>query len=117
MQLPQEFKILQTIPGFGFVIPLTVLYEIEDISRFKTVGDFLSYARLVKCTHNSADKKASGGHNKIGIAETNEAEAKSKKGEKQKMSFTIKKSLIKERIYPFTEPNATPATIYLERIK
>ena len=45
------------------------------------------------------------------IAETNETEAKSKKGEKQKMSFTIKKSLIKERIYPFTEPNATPATI------
>ena len=66
LQLPQEFKILQTIPGFGFVIPLTILYEIGDISRFKTVGHFLSYARLVKCTHNSADKKASGGHNKIG---------------------------------------------------
>ena len=30
------------------------------------MGHFLSYARLVKCTHNSADKKASGGHNKIG---------------------------------------------------
>ena len=66
LQLPQEFKILQTIPGFGFVIPLTILYEIGDISRFKNVGHFLSYARLVKCTHNSADKKASGGHNKIG---------------------------------------------------
>lgn len=66
LQLPQEFKILQTIPGFGFVIPLTILYEIGDISRFKNVGDFLSYARLVKCTHNSADKKESGGHNKIG---------------------------------------------------
>ena len=41
LQLPQEFKILQTIPGFGFVIPLTILYEIGDISRFKTVGHFL----------------------------------------------------------------------------
>ena len=41
-------------------------FKIGDISRFKTVGDFLSYARLVKWTHNSADKKASGGHNKIG---------------------------------------------------
>ena len=41
MQLPQEFKILQTIPEFGFVIPLTILYEIGDISRFKTVGHFL----------------------------------------------------------------------------
>ena len=41
-------------------------FQIGDISRFKTVGDFLSYARLVKWTHNSADKKASGGHNKIG---------------------------------------------------
>ena len=65
-QLPQELKILQTIPGFGFVIPLTILYEIGDISRFKNVGNFLSYARLVKCTHESADKKVSGGHNKIG---------------------------------------------------
>ena len=66
LQLPQELKVLQTIPGFGFVIPLTILYEIGDISRFKNVGHFLSYARLVKCTHESADKKVSGGHNKIG---------------------------------------------------
>ena len=41
LQLPQELKILQTIPGFGFVIPLTILYEIGDVSRFKDVAIYI----------------------------------------------------------------------------
>ena len=34
-----------------------MLYEIHDIKRFPRVGDFLSYARLVKGTNSSAGKQ------------------------------------------------------------
>lgn len=33
-----------------------------------SVGNFISYARLVKCSHESAGKRVKGGHNKIGNA-------------------------------------------------
>jgi hypothetical protein len=34
-------------PGIGKILPLVLLYEIHTIDRFPSVGDFLSYARLV----------------------------------------------------------------------
>lgn len=52
----QSFSILQSIPGCGNIIALSILYEIDDINRFKTVKDFTSYARLVKCRAESAGK-------------------------------------------------------------
>ncbi len=36
---------------------MTMLYEIHDIRRFPTVGEFLSYSRLVKGTNSSAGKQ------------------------------------------------------------
>lgn len=47
---------LKTIPGVGRILPLTILYEIHDITRFARVGDFLSYARLAKSQTASAGK-------------------------------------------------------------
>ena len=47
---------------------LTILYEIGDISRFPKVGNFISYARLVKCAHESAGKRSTGRNAKIGNA-------------------------------------------------
>src|SRR5262249_8702345 len=44
------------------------LYEIHDIRRFAEEGQFLSYARLVRCAHESAGKKQGTGGNKIGNA-------------------------------------------------
>jgi len=44
------------------------LYEIHDIRRFAEVGEFLSYARLVRCVHESAGKKLGYGGKKIGNA-------------------------------------------------
>jgi len=61
-------QLLRTIPGFGKVLALTVLYEIGEVSRFPQVGNFISYARLVKCAHESAGKKVVGRNNKIGNA-------------------------------------------------
>ena len=45
-----------------------MLYEIHDIRRFPEEGQFLSYARLVRCAHESAGKKKGTGGNKIGNA-------------------------------------------------
>lgn len=51
-----SFDILKTIQGSGDTISLNILYEIDNINRFKTVKDFTSYARLVKCKAESAGK-------------------------------------------------------------
>ena len=66
IQDPYSFSLLRSIPGLDFILPLTILYEIDSISRFSDVGKFISYCRLVKCAHESAGKKEKGGHNKIG---------------------------------------------------
>src|SRR5438128_1433143 len=52
----REYARLQTVPGIGENLGLTILYEIGDIERFPTVKDFLSYCRLVKGTVASAGK-------------------------------------------------------------
>jgi transposase len=52
----RDFVLLQSVPGIGLSLGLTILYEIGDISRFATVNDFLSYCRLVKGTVASAGK-------------------------------------------------------------
>jgi len=52
----REYALLQTVPGIGETLGLTLLYEIGEIERFPTVKDFLSYCRLVKGTVASAGK-------------------------------------------------------------
>lgn len=51
------YHLLQSIPGVGKILSLTTLYEVHDISRFPSVGQFLSYSRLVPGCHESAGKK------------------------------------------------------------
>lgn len=65
---PQAYARLRSIPGVGPVLSLILLYEIHDIRRFPEAGQFLSYARLVRCVHESAGKKQGTGGNKIGNA-------------------------------------------------
>jgi transposase len=64
----QTFHRLQTILGVGKVMALILLYELHDVQRFDDVGQFLSYARLVRCAHESAGKKVGTGGKKIGNA-------------------------------------------------
>jgi transposase len=52
----RDFALLQSVPGIGENLGLTILHEIGDIERFPTVKDFLSYGRLVKGTVASAGK-------------------------------------------------------------
>lgn len=51
-----EYALLQTVPGIGENLGLTILHEIGDIERFPSVKDFLSYCRLVRGTVASAGK-------------------------------------------------------------
>ena len=52
----RDYTLLQTTPGIGQYLGLTLLYELGDIARFPTVKDFLAYCRLVKGTVASAGK-------------------------------------------------------------
>ena len=52
----RDYALLQTVPGIGENLGLTILHEIGDIQRFPTVKDFLSYCRLVRGTVASAGK-------------------------------------------------------------
>jgi transposase len=60
------FYRLRSVPGIGKILALVILYEIQDIQRFEKVGNFLSYARLVKCARESAGKRYGTSGAKIG---------------------------------------------------
>jgi transposase len=62
----QTYQRLQSIPGVGKLLALILLYEMHDAQRFDSAGQFLSYARLVRCAHESAGKKLGTGGKKIG---------------------------------------------------
>jgi transposase len=64
----QTYQRLRTIPGVGPILALVLLYETHQVQRFERVGQFLSYARLVRCDHESAGKKVGSGGKKIGNA-------------------------------------------------
>jgi transposase len=63
---PGTLLLLQTVPGIGKILSLVILYEIGDINRFPTVGNFVSYARLVACAKESAGKRHGTSGRKIG---------------------------------------------------
>jgi len=63
---PVAVQLLRTIPGIGPTLAKVIVYEVHDIRRFARVGNFISYARLVKCSHESAGKKTTGRNSKIG---------------------------------------------------
>jgi transposase len=64
----QAYARLRSLPGVGKVLGLVLLYEIHEIRRFPAAGQFLSYARLVRCVHESAGTKQGTGGHKIGNA-------------------------------------------------
>jgi transposase len=61
-----DFRLLTAIRGIGDITALTILYEMFDANRFDSVGNFISYARLVKCSHSSNGKILGVGNPKIG---------------------------------------------------
>jgi transposase len=63
---PEALQLIRSVPGIGKVLSLVILYEIQDIGRFSTAGNFISYARLVKCARESSGKKSGSRNSKIG---------------------------------------------------
>ena len=65
---PVAYALLKSIPGIGKILGLVILYEIENIQRFPSIQDFVSYCRLVKCSKESNGKKFGSSGKKIGNA-------------------------------------------------
>jgi transposase len=65
---PRAFAVLRSVPGIGRILALIILYEMHTVERFPKVGNFLSYARLVKCARESAGKTYGTSGHKIGNA-------------------------------------------------
>jgi transposase len=63
---PVLLGLLRTVPGIGKILALVMIYEIHDIRRFPSVGNFISYCRLVKPARESAGKRQGSKNSKIG---------------------------------------------------
>jgi transposase len=55
-KLRPEFKRLESIPGIGQTLALTIMYETGSIARFADAGHFCSYCRCVPSQHLSNGK-------------------------------------------------------------
>ena len=62
----KEFRLTKSLPGAGDILAMTILLELGDISRFKSVGDFSSYARCVESKKVSNFKKKGSNNRKCG---------------------------------------------------
>jgi transposase len=65
-KLRPEFASLETVWGIGKILALTIMYEVGEIERFKKVGNFASYCRLVKAARMSAGKRKGAGNRRNG---------------------------------------------------
>jgi transposase len=52
--------LLQSIPGIGPILAVTIRYEIDDIERFMSAGKLCSYAGLVPSTYSSGNRTYQG---------------------------------------------------------
>ena len=66
IRLRKEFMLLQTIPGIGNILALTIMLEVGDISRFLKVGYYSSYSRCVGSQRFSNGKKKGENNRKNG---------------------------------------------------
>lgn len=66
VKLKREFINLKTIPGIGDILGLTIMLEVGDINRFKKVGNYCSYCRVVKSEKRTNNKKKGKGNVKNG---------------------------------------------------
>ena len=66
VKLRPEFKVLQSIPGVGPILALTIMLEAGPIERFDAVGNFGSYCRCVGSRRLSNFKKKGAGNAKNG---------------------------------------------------
>jgi transposase len=68
VKLRPGFRKLMTVPGIGRILALTIMLETGDIDRFRRVGNYVSYCRLVGSSYVSNDKRKGAGNTKNGNA-------------------------------------------------
>lgn len=56
-----DIVLLRTIPGIGQIIAAIILFELQDVSRFKGADQLKSYVGLVPDTSDSGERKTSKG--------------------------------------------------------
>lgn len=66
ISLKREFQLLQTVPGIGKILGLTIMLEVGNIRRFKKAGNYSSYCRCVESRRMSNDKKKGENNTKNG---------------------------------------------------
>jgi len=64
--LKEGYRYLLTLPGVGKILALTIMLETGPISRFETVGDYVSYCRKVPSRWISNGKRKGSGNRKNG---------------------------------------------------
>jgi transposase len=64
--LKEEYRYLLTLHGVGKILSLTIMLETGPISRFATVGDYVSYCRKVPSQWTSNGKRKGSGNRKNG---------------------------------------------------
>ena len=52
-----SYPVLQSLPGVGTILALTITLETADVKRFPTAGDYASYCRCVESRRLSNEKK------------------------------------------------------------
>ena len=61
-----SYQVLQTMPGVGIILGLTITLETVDPKRFATAGDYASYCRCVDSQRLSNGKKKGENNGKCG---------------------------------------------------
>jgi len=65
-ELDKDFELLQTMPGVGKILSLTIMLEVGDITRFARVNNYSSYCCCVKSERLSNNKKKGANNSKNG---------------------------------------------------
>jgi transposase len=65
-KLERDYQLLQSIPGVGKILGLTIVYETGDIRRFHAAGNYASYCRCVDSRRISHGKKKGEGNKRNG---------------------------------------------------
>jgi transposase len=66
LKLTDAYKDLETIPGIGRILGLTIMLETGPVDRFDKVGNYASYCRAVSSKWTSNDKAKGKGNKKNG---------------------------------------------------
>ncbi len=66
IKLQEPFMYLETVPGIGKILSLTIMLETGPVDRFAKVGNYVSYCRKVPTKWTSNGKAKGGGNKKNG---------------------------------------------------